>query len=128
MTRIDRSEQELEELLQSAAKAGPDPSDALLARVMADADAVLAERSAESAMPVGSVPTSASGGWLNRLLGGVGGWPAVAGLATATIAGVWIGYAQPASLGGVAGGLLAGETAYDLGDLLPDYDSVLAGG
>lgn len=128
MTKTDRSEQELEELLQLAAKAGPDPSDALLARVMADADAVLAERSAASATALGSVPTTASGGWLNRLLGGIGGWPAVAGLATATVAGVWIGYAQPASFSGVAGGLLAGETAYDLGDLLPDYNSVLAGG
>jgi hypothetical protein len=56
------------------------------------------------------------GGWLAA----IGGWPAAAGLATATVAGLWIGYAQP-DLGAVTLGTGADEVVYDIGGLLPGY-------
>lgn len=121
MTKTSGSDKELDLLLQSTA-AEVVPSEALLARVMADADEVLAERRREP------VEAPAPRGWLSTMLNTVGGWPAVAGLATATVAGVWIGYAQPSSFGEVANGALATEAFYDLGDLMPGYDIVLAGG
>ena len=93
-----------------------------MARVMADADAVLAERSAGPAQVV------VRQGWLGAALKGIGGWPALAGLATATVAGIWIGFAQPGSLGSVADGVLETQSAYDLGDFMPGYGNLLAEG
>ena len=120
MTKRKGSEADFDRLL--AGVADPVPSEELMARVMADADAVLAERSAGPAQEV------ARKGWLGAALNGIGGWPAVAGLATATVAGIWIGFAQPGSLGGVADGLLATGSAYDPGDFMPGFDSLLAEG
>ena len=70
---------------------GAPPSDALLARIMGDADAVLAEG------PHGDRPrTPAKGtGWRDWLGEVIGGWPTMSGLAAATLAGVWIGVAPP---------------------------------
>jgi hypothetical protein len=124
MATTKGSHKELDLLLRSAA-ADLVPSDALMARVMADADAVLAERRGG---PVDAPAPRAPWGWLRGVIGAIGGWPAVAGLATATVAGIWVGYAQPGTISGVAAGVLATEPAYDLGDLMPGYDIVLAGG
>ena len=64
------------------------PSDALLARILADAAAEMPR-----AAPVTSAPSAApGGGWFATLLGGIGGWGGIGGLATATLAGVWIGF------------------------------------
>lgn len=71
------------------------PDDALLARVLADADEVQAGfASVQTAHPV-------TGSFWARLLDGLGGWPAVSGLAAATVAGIWIGVAPPASVADV---------------------------
>ena len=119
------TDSELDRLLANAAASGPEPSEALLARVMADADAVLAERGAGAGLaPVGAVPR----GWLRSFADAIGGWPAIAGLATATVAGIWIGYAQPGSVSGIADGFLATGASYDLGDFMPEYDTLLVEG
>lgn len=56
-----------------------------------------------------------------RLLEAIGGWIAVAGLATATVAGVWIGAVQPDAF--ISFSVEDVETVefYELGDLLPGY-------
>ena len=71
------------------------PDDALLARVLADADEVQAG--------FAPVPTTrpVTGSLWERLRDGLGGWPAVSGLAAATVAGIWIGVAPPASVADV---------------------------
>ena len=66
------------------------PSEGLMDRIMQDADGILA---------VGEpVATPARGGFLSQIMDAIGGWPSVSGLAAATVAGVWIGVVQPASL------------------------------
>ncbi len=114
---------DLEDLLDLAAGASPVPSEALLARVLADADAALALRRATPAV----VKVDGSG-LFSRIAAALGGWPALAGLASATIVGIWFGYTQPAGIDGVAAGLFSSDASFDLGDLMPEYDIVLAGG
>ena len=92
-----------------ADRAAPDP--ALMARILADAEAVAAARAA---------PGPRREGRLSAVLRGIGGWPALAGLATATAAGVWIGIAMP----DVTSPFVAGA-GYDLNDLLPGYGTDL---
>jgi hypothetical protein len=88
----------------------PDVSDALMARVLADADAH---------QPRDVVAKAAVPGIWNRLLAAIGGGPALAGLSTAALCGVWIGFAQP---GQVADLLLVGSTATETLDVFPAFD------
>jgi hypothetical protein len=76
------------------------PSEDLMNRIMFDADMVLAE----TAPPAVAVPQSL-GAALRDL---IGGWPQFAGLATATVAGLLIGVAQPASLTDLSASLWGG--------------------
>ena len=80
----------LKAMFGAARKAPPDPSEALLARITADAAREHAARARR--VPARHPPK----GWREAL--GFGGWPAVIGLATAGVAGVWIGVADPAGL------------------------------
>ena len=66
------------------------PSEGLMDRIMQDADAILAVPVAE--------PTRPARGIFAQIMDAIGGWPAASGLAAATVAGVWIGVAQPSSL------------------------------
>lgn len=97
------------------------PSDTLMAAIMADAKAQ---------MPVVEpLPTSKTHkmGLFASIWTAIGGLPAAASLATATVAGVWIGFTQPVQLETLSGGLvLAGDyvttdTTYALEDLAPGY-------
>lgn len=81
----------LEVFFDAAKGAQPAPSEALMARVLADAETLQ-----PSPEPV--APKMRRKGWFSAL----GGWPALAGLATATVAGVSIGVADPASVGDIA--------------------------
>lgn len=87
------------------------PDAALMARILADAEAETAARAA---------PAPVRESRLRSVLRGIGGWPALAGLATATVAGVWIGVAVP----DVTSPFVAGS-GYDLNDLLPGYGADL---
>lgn len=51
-------------------------------------------------------------GILGQMLAAIGGWPAMAGLATAGVAGLWIGIAPPAALADVAGTLTQGVAGF----------------
>ena len=111
---------ELDGLLAEAASLATTPSSDLMQRIIADADAVT---DAEKIRPEPAHQPQRRG-LLAGLLAAIGGWPAMAGLATATVAGVWIGYASPDTLDGIASGLLPSRTAYEVGDFMPTLDEL----
>ena len=93
-TRQDTPDATLDALF-AAARAAPAPvPDALMARVLADAAAEMPR----AAVPAPAVRVVPAPGWIAALTGFLGGRSAVAGLAAAGLAGVWIGFAQPVAL------------------------------
>lgn len=102
----------LDTLFESARQHVPAPSQALMARVMADA-------AASQAAP-GLAPQAAArvtpGLW-RQFWQGLGGWPAMGGLATATCAGIWLGVYPPQSMVLITEDLFAGETVSPLIDM-----------
>lgn len=112
--------QDLDALFAAACREVPDLPPALLARVLADADAELAARSRPTFRPAPSV----RGGVLAELLVLIGGWRAVSGLATATVAGVWIGFSGLGNLSVTAAELLGVSRTDTLAtvNLLPGDD------
>ena len=103
---------DLDDLFAKARHAVPLPSGDLMARILRDA---------EAAMPPPAPILSARvprRSWVLALFGGGG---VLAGLATATVAGVWIGMQQPAP---VAEALWRGDAAAQLDsmDLAPGYE------
>ena len=89
------------------------PSGDLIARVLADA---------EAQQPKASTPASAAQtGLFATLWSAIGGWPTLAGMATAMLVGVWIGISPPAGLEQIATGVLGGDEDAYLVDLLPAF-------
>ena len=99
----------------------PMPSDALMARVLADAYAAQ-----PIAVPVKVVPLPGWRRWLAAGASAVGGFRAVAGLGAAAVAGVVIGYANPPAADWLAQGLLMSDAAGI--ELLSADDLFLTGG
>lgn len=56
-----------------------------------------------------------------------GGGAALAGIGTAAVAGVWLGFAQPVPLTALSGGLWS-ETPLDTVELIPSFDTLLTEG
>jgi hypothetical protein len=114
----------LAEFFAAAQNDMPEPSAALLARILGDAEAEIAQRAA----PARTVPRARAAVWL-EILALLGGWRALGGLATATLAGVWIGFSGADGVSGSALDFLTGARA-DTGAtvyLLPsDEDFALA--
>jgi hypothetical protein len=106
MTMTNPNDDMLDDLFAQATRVDVQPSDALLARVLADADDVQAGFQPEQ--------TSASDGLWARMLDALGGWPAVSGLAAATVAGVWIGVAPPSPMQDLTASLMGDEVSVDL--------------
>lgn len=103
-------ERELDACFEALRAAREEPSPELLARVLADG---YAEQDARAAVaPAAPAPRR---GWLRNLIDMIGGWPALAGLATATLAGVWIGYNPPAAFDSLTLALLNESYGYDVG-------------
>lgn len=96
------------------------PSSEFLARVMGDADRIQSEFSSSQAESV-----SGNSIW-QSLVAAIGGWTTVAGLATATVAGVWIGVSPPSGLDILTDTVLGESFGYS--DYLPNLDSVLTEG
>lgn len=99
----------LESFFEAGRAAPPLPPADLVARILADAG--------EEMRPAGTMRAVFA-----RLRDGVGGWPALAGLASAACVGLWLGFAQPAMIDTLAGGALglaAGLSDYGLDDLAP---------
>jgi hypothetical protein len=90
-----------------------------MARVMADADAHMPRAVRGAAAPVSL--------W-SAILTALGGAGALAGLSTATLAGVWIGFAQPTAVSAVTNVLWADEISYETVDVLPAFDDFLTEG
>lgn len=101
----------------------PALSDAALARMTTQA----LEMQADLAAPVAS--PAKRPGVLAQFLAILGGWPAMAGLATAGVAGLWIGAVPPAGLVNLAATMGAVTSAAEddlyLVDPLPGYTLTL---
>lgn len=93
----DHDDKMLDQLFAQARERDAAPSDALMARITADAVA---------SVPTPSRAPARRGGFIAAFVGVLGGWTAVSGLAAATVAGIWIGFAPPQSLESIAGNLL----------------------
>lgn len=124
MAKIDNQpmqDNELDLFFEAARQERAEPSDSLMAAIMADAQA---QMPAADPLPA---PKAQKAGWLSSIFRGLGGLPAAASLATATVAGVWIGFTQPVQLETLSGGLVlsgdyvVSDTAYALEDLAPGY-------
>lgn len=93
------------------------PSEALIDRIMVDADRVLAAAIV--------APVRPKQGLGAMLLDAIGGWPSLSGLAAATVAGVWIGVAPPDALSDLSAGYLG--TTVEVSPLGDDIFSGLDG-
>jgi hypothetical protein len=105
--REDAEDGGLEALFAEARRERP-PA-ALVARVLADAEAARPGRRRERAGAA--------------ILRAIGGWPSAAGLLAASAAGLAIGFAAPGSVPfvGTPAVTETADTAYDLIDLAPGY-------
>jgi hypothetical protein len=88
MAEDDLNDSGLESFFAAGRAEAPVPSDALVARVLADAEAEMARPA-----PVEAPRPVAQPGFLHAAIASIGGWAGLGGLATATAAGVWIGFA-----------------------------------
>ncbi|MGR3661300.1 MAG: hypothetical protein ACU0CA_08970 [Paracoccaceae bacterium] len=111
----------LEALFEEAANVETVPSKALMTRIVADADQVADVQDVMRNPP----RPAARQNWFAGFLQGIGGWPAMGGLLTATMVGIWVGYAPPAALDGIADTYLTTDTGFDLGDLMPSYEALI---
>lgn len=119
-TEAMQDRDDLDDLFAVARASRPVPSDALMARVLADA---LAEQpKAAGTMPVAVVPQA---GLWSRVAGLFGGFGALAGIGSAAAAGLFIGYVQPAGLSVLDDAVLG--TPLETVELMPDVDGLLAG-
>lgn len=129
-----RNRDVLEDCFAAARQAPPVPSDAFMARLLADAaaqqsgtqkssaqtEAGAAAQHIFRALPAPGVTWQQR---LRRIMGDVlrglaplGGAPGLAGLTSATLAGVWIGFAAPAPLSaleGIVTGIAVTDAVYD---------------
>jgi len=95
----------LDDMFAQASAKSPAPSDDLMARVLADAAAVQPGQS-----PIADKRPSL---W-SRISDAIGGWPAVSGLAAATVAGVWVGIAPPAQVEDLTATFIGDEISINL--------------
>lgn len=107
---------ELDDLLGLAAKARPEPSPALMRRVLADADAHL------PVMRPLAAPQRRAGA-LSRLAAAFGGGPVLAGVCSTVVLGLALGYLNPAAADYLTGGLVASDTL----ELFPSTDLTIEG-
>jgi hypothetical protein len=105
MTMTNPNDDMLDDLFAQARETAPAPSDDLMARVLADAG---------MAQPVAGAPDVVRPGLGARLLDMIGGWPAVSGLAAATVAGIWVGVAPPSSVEDLTATLIGDEVSISL--------------
>lgn len=110
------SDKALDALFAEASREEPGPD--LMARVLADAEAVQAEQAAGMA-----AATAPRGSWLAGIINGLGGWSAVSGITAAGVMGLAVGLYSPDAVSALleSDSLSLGTTAYDftpdVGDL-----------
>ncbi len=102
----------LEEYFAAARAAPPETAPDFLARVSAEAEAFALQHGARARRADRDRP-----GLWQGLREALGGWPALTGLATAGLAGLWLGFAPPAGIAASLGDLWTGAGA-DVGTAL----------
>jgi hypothetical protein len=105
---------DLDDLFAAARGRDAQPSPALMARILADAAAEQPRAPVRAARPRFS---------LSALIAAIGGAGALAGLATAAAAGLWIGLAPPTAVDDFAATLWASGEG-DSVDLFPDLEGM----
>lgn len=111
MRMTGMQDDDLDRLLAAAAQQAPAPSAALMERVLADAQALQPQpRTIRPAVP--TAPT----GLFARIAAALGGGPTLAGLGTAAVFGVALGYLSPTTLDYLTG------TAAETAEFFPDAD------
>lgn len=120
MTMTNPNDDMLDEFFAQARETTSAPSDDLTARVLADAAAV---------QPATPATEMAQYGFWARALDMIGGWPAVSGLAAATVAGIWVGVAPPSSVEDLTATLIGDEVSISLfsTDLMLDEGTLTDG-
>lgn len=116
--------QDLDDLFATAvAQPAAVPSAALMARVLGDA-------AREQALPVmpaltAQSPTPVRPGFWARLAGLFGGGGVLAGLGSAAVAGLYLGFAQPAAMLQFSD-VFVGAGSLDSVDLMPGVDALMS--
>ena len=109
----DRDDEMLERLFRDARQEAPVPSDALLARVLADA----AEVGFSPVVQAVALPRRGRAAAAFELMGG---WLAAGGLAASLVAGLWVGVAPPSSVEPLTASIF-GSGTYDLGSEIDSF-------
>ncbi|MBU2891126.1 dihydroorotate dehydrogenase [Celeribacter halophilus] len=127
----------LNALFAEAREETAQPSGDLMARVLADAEEVMAQREAEEAARLAAMRPKQRHPVMEAIIATLGGWRAVAGLATAGVAGLAIGLGAPTTVTALATGSYVSDSAlgietsdggYEIDDLMPSfYDLVTEG-
>lgn len=130
MTMTDpqmKTDAEIDDVLEAVFAAGrtaaPEPSAAFLARVLAEAEAVQAGFGAAGFGAAERRPAPARQGLWSGVLAALGGWGGAGGLASAAMAGVWLGFAGVQGSGTLTSLLAAPEEVVGTLELIPDFDS-----
>ncbi len=111
---------DLDALLAEAAATPTKPSEALSARILADATAM--QRPLPAQRGTASRKRFGLWRWVTDLVAGLGGGPAVAGLSLAGVAGLFLGVADPVALQSITALLSSDTTMVARMDLLPATD------
>lgn len=110
MRHDDHDDTVLDPFFDAARDAAPAPTEDMLARVLADAETI---RTA-------ALWPAPRHSWTTRVRHLLGGWPTMAGLTTAALAGLWIGAGLPDRVIGTDEARylvdITPEMAFDLGD------------
>jgi len=99
-----KHDDDLEAFFDAAQDMTPPVSEGLMARVLDDALAVQAEGERQQTRRSQDRP-------FTGILSALGGWPAMAGLATAAVAGLWIGFSPALGVGEAMASALGSDGA-----------------
>ena len=107
--------------------------DALITRILSDADNVLDARASDEAARRATRRPHPRHPWISAAVAALGGWRAVAGLATAAVTGLAIGLGAPGAVTSLATGYpeVGYEdtvSGYGLDDLVPSFYALAAEG
>ena len=125
----------VERLLEAAARRRPPMRAEFRDRLLRQAEAAAARQAEAAAPPAGAALAGRGGlvgaGVLRRWVSGakaalapLGGWPAMAGVLSAALVGLWLGYARP----DVVQPLLGDVSELDPGEFAPDMSLILGEG
>ncbi|MCA0042994.1 hypothetical protein [Celeribacter litoreus] len=135
----DRDEKQMNEMLDAlfaeAQQTVETPSEALMARILSDANAEIDARDAQEVSRRDAQRPKTRHPLIAAAVAALGGWRAVAGLATAGVTGIAIGLGAPGAVTSLATGYADTTSVYDeavngygLDDLVPSFYELAAEG